>query len=165
MEIAEKEYENLKERADSNSAAVRVVKFAVMIGVILLCLLVCLVMWGCPTYNVWAKSMDGQAALSEAEYSKQVQIQEAQSNLDAEKLNAQAEEERAKGAAKARNAEGLGMTSEEYIQYLWVKKLSLADASIIYLPTEGGIPTLTQDVLDPPSVENTDNPDMAAEQQ
>ena len=90
--------------------------------------------------------MNGKAKLAEAEYSKQVQIQEAQNNLEAEKLNAEAEVERAKGAAEARKTEGLGMSAEEYIQYLWVKKLSLADSKIIYLPTEGGIPTLTKDV-------------------
>ena len=88
--------------------------------------------------------MDGRAQLSEAEYSKQVQIQEAQSNLEAEKLNAEAEVERAKGAAEARKTEGLGMSPEQYVQYLWVKKLSLADSKIIYLPTENGLPALTQ---------------------
>lgn len=109
-------------------------------------LIIAFCVFGGPVYNVWKQEMEGKAKLAEAEYSKQVQIQEAQNNLEAEKLNAEAEVERAKGAAEARQAEGLGMSAEEYIQYLWVKKLSLADSKIIYLPTEGGIPTLTKNV-------------------
>ena len=117
----------------------------VCIGVIIIFGLIILGAWGCPQYKVWQAEMNGKAQLSEAEYSKQVLIQEANANLEAEKLNAQAEVARAQGAADARNVEGLGMTSEEYIQYLWVKKLSLADSSVIYLPSEGGIPVLTLD--------------------
>ena len=116
-----------------------------VIGTIILIGVIACIMFLFPQYGVWRAEMDGRAQLSEAEYSKQVQIQEAQSNLEAEKLNAEAEVERAKGAAEARQAEGLGMTAEQYIQYLWVKKLSLADSKIIYLPTEGGLPTLTQE--------------------
>ena len=116
-----------------------------VIGIIILIGVIACRMFLLPQYGVWRAEMDGRAQLSEAEYSKQVQIQEAQSNLEAEKLNAEAEVERAKGAAEARQAEGLGMTAEQYIQYLWVKILSLADSKIIYLPTEGGLPTLTQE--------------------
>ena len=89
--------------------------------------------------------MNGKAELSNSEYAKQVLVQEANANLEAERLNAEAEVVRAQGAADARNVEGLGMTSEEYIQYLWVKKLSLAESSVIYLPSEGGLPMLTLD--------------------
>ncbi len=152
MEISNREYEKLKQDASFN-------RFVQRIGIcvfIAILLLICLGMWGCPNYAVWSSEMNGKAQLSEAEYSKQVQIQEAQSNLEAEKLNAEAEVERAKGAAEARNAEGLGMTPEQYIQYLWVKKLSLADASIIYLPTDGGIPVLTQDVTNAAIVEENE---------
>lgn len=115
------------------------------IATIVIISIIAAVMFVLPQYGVWKAEMDGRAQLSEAEFSKQVQIQEAQSNLEAEKLNAEAEVERAKGAAEARKTEGLGMTAEEYIQYLWVKKLSLAESKTIYLPTEGGIPTLTQE--------------------
>lgn len=54
--------------------------------------------------------------------------------------------ERAKGAAEARKTEGLGMTAEQYIQYLWVKKLDLSQSKTIYLPTEGGLPKVTMEV-------------------
>ena len=151
--IDDYELDRLKEKAEKlkdyeysdKRAVIRGLKISIPI-----CALVLLIIAFCifilPVYNVWKQEMNGTAKLAEAEYSKQVQIQEAQNNLEAEKLNAEAEVERAKGAAEARETEGLGMSAEEYIQYLWVKKLSLADSKIIYLPTEGGIPTLTKDV-------------------
>lgn len=58
-------------------------------------------MFGIPAYNVWQQEMTGKAELAKAEQNRRILIQEAQANLEAEKLNAQAEVERAKGAAKA----------------------------------------------------------------
>lgn len=142
VEISEREYEKLREQASDS----RLVTRLACIGIVVVFALAALGMWGCPQYGVWRSEMSGKAELANAEYAKQVQIQEANANLEAERLNAEAEIIRAQGAADARNVEGLGMTSEEYIQYLWVKKLSLADSSIIYLPSEGGIPVLTADV-------------------
>lgn len=159
------EYERLKADADANKRDARIIRSLAGGAVVVLMGLVALGMWGCPSYNVWSKEMSGKAQLSEAEYSKQIQIQEANANLEAEKLNAQAEVERAKGAAEARQQEGLGMTTEEYIQYLWVKKLSLAGSSIIYLPTDGGLPVLTQDATSVPAVSDQGNADVASEQQ
>lgn len=140
--------ERLKEKAEEWDHEVyktkRIATF-VIIGLVAVGALIALLMFAIPQYNVWSAEKKGKAQLAEAEYSKQVQIQEAQSNLEAEKLNAAAEVERAKGAAEARQTEGLGMTPEQYVQYLWVKKLSLADSKIIYLPTENGLPALTQE--------------------
>jgi len=72
-------------------------------------------MWLIPRYGVWQKQLKGEAQLREAEYSKQVQIEEAKANLEAEKLNAQAEVERAKGMAEGRaegRAEGIMDTAK-----------------------------------------------------
>lgn len=121
-----------------------IIKF-IILGLVTLAAVVAFCMFAIPMYSIWSAEKHGKAQLAEAEYSKQVQVKEAESNKEAEKLNAEAEVERAKGAAEARQTEGLGMTPEQYIQYLWVKKLSLADSKIIYLPTENGIPTLTQE--------------------
>lgn len=127
------------------------IAIAIITGIIIAAIgvvigLIALAMWAFPKYNVWAAEMKGRAQLAEAEYSKQVQIQEAQSNLEAERLNAAAEIERAKGAAEARQVEGLGMSPEQYIQYLWVKKLDLSQSKTIYLPTEAGLPKITYGV-------------------
>ena len=63
-------------------------------------------------------------------------------NLEAEKLNAQAEIERAKGAAEAIRIEN-GSITPTYIQYLWVRQQSdLSDKTIIYIPTETNLPIL-----------------------
>ena len=62
--------------------------------------------------------------------------------IRSEKLNAQAEIERAKGAAEAIRIEN-GSITPTYIQYLWVRQQNLAsDNKVIYIPTEAGLPIL-----------------------
>ena len=141
VEMSDLEYEKMKKDASDNRMVFRIVRMII----IFIALAVLIFLAGCPAYNVWSSEMNGRAQLGEAQYNRQIAVEEAQANLEAEKLNALAEIERAKGAAEARQTEGLGMTTEEYIQYLWVKKLSLAESSIIYLPSEGGLPVLTHD--------------------
>lgn len=105
-------------------------------------------MWGIPTYSVWSREMSGRAQLAEAEWNRQIQIREAEANLESEKLNAQSEVERAKGAAQAIEIEA-GTLTPEYIQYLWVRQLSLAQSQLIYVPTEAGLPVLEAQRLSP----------------
>ena len=82
-----------------------------------------------PYYNVWQQEMSGKAEFAKA-------------NLEAEKLNAQAEIERAKGAAEAIKIEN-GSITPAYIQYLWVRQQSnLNDKTVIYIPTETNLPVL-----------------------
>ena len=97
--------------------------------------------WIFPTYNVWSREMAGKAELAEAQWSRQIQIEEAQANLESEKLNAQSEIERAKGAAEAIKIEG-GSLTENYIKYLWIRQLSTGEKQLIYVPTEAGLPIL-----------------------
>lgn len=94
-----------------------------------------------PVYGVWSKQQRGKGALAEAQFSKQVQLEEAKANLDSQKLNSQAEVERAKGAAQAIAIED-GKLTERYIQYLYVQNLEKLDTELIYVPTEGGLPLL-----------------------
>lgn len=56
--------------------------------------------YGLPRYNVWQQEMSGKAEFAKAEQNRRIKIEEAKANLEAEKLNAQAEVERAKGAAE-----------------------------------------------------------------
>lgn len=99
-------------------------------------------MWGCPRYNVWSQEMAGRAEFAKAEQNRRIMIEEAAANLEAEKLNAQAEIERAKGAAEAIAIEN-GALSERYIQYLWVRQQrNLNDKTVIYIPTETNLPIL-----------------------
>ena len=91
-----------------------------------------------PYYNVWQQEMSGKAEFAKAEQNRKIKIEEAKANLEAEKLNAQAEIERAKGI-KIEN----GSITPAYIQYLWVRQQSnLNDKTVIYIPTETNLPVL-----------------------
>ena len=95
-----------------------------------------------PWYNVWSQEMEGKADFAKAEQNRKIKIEEARANLEAEKLNAQAEIERAKGAAEAIKIEN-GSITPTYIQYLWVRQQSdLSDKTVIYIPTESNLPLL-----------------------
>ena len=92
-----------------------------------------------PWYNVWSQEMEGKAEFAKAEQNRKIKIEEARANLEAEKLNAQAEIERAKGAAEAIKIEN-GSITPTYIQYLWVRQQSdLRDKTVIYVPTESNL--------------------------
>ena len=100
------------------------------------------IMFGYPKYKVWQQEMAGKAEFAKAEQNRKIKIEEARANLEAEKLNAQAEIERAKGAAKAIEIEN-GSLTPTYIQYLWVRQqTNLNDKTVIYIPTEGNLPIL-----------------------
>ncbi|MBR3451371.1 MAG: hypothetical protein IKH25_00690 [Muribaculaceae bacterium] len=117
---------------------------AVSISIIGLIILVIIgaIMFGYPHYKVWQQEMDGKAEFAKAEQNRKIKIEEAKANLEAEKLNAQAEIERAKGAAKAIEIEN-GSITPTYIQYLWVRQQAdLGDKTVIYIPTEGNLPIL-----------------------
>lgn len=95
-----------------------------------------------PWYNVWSQEMEGKAEFAKAEQNRKIKIEEARANLEAEKLNVQAEIERAKGAAEAIKIEN-GSITPTYIQYLWVRQQSdLSDKTVIYIPTESNLPLL-----------------------
>ena len=61
--------------------------------------LIGVVMIGLPQYRVWAAQMHGRAELSRAEYNRQIIVREAEAQLEAERLNAQAEVVRARGGS------------------------------------------------------------------
>lgn len=95
-----------------------------------------------PWYNVWKQEMEGKAEFAKAEQNRKIKIEEARANLEAEKLNAQAEIERAKGAAAAIKIEN-GSITPTYIQYLWVRQQGeLGNKTVIYIPTETNLPIL-----------------------
>lgn len=53
-------------------------------------------MYGMPRYRVWSQEMEGRAEFAKAEQNRRIKIEEAKANLEAEKLNAESEIERAK---------------------------------------------------------------------
>ena len=96
-----------------------------------------------PPYQVWSKELKGKAELRQAEWNRQIQVQEAHANLESEKLNAQSEVERAKGVAEANEIIGESLKNNEaYLRYLWVKGLTDGTSEVIYVPTEANLPIL-----------------------
>lgn len=112
-----------------------------MLALLVACGALVLGAWGCPHYKVYHAEMEGTAELMQARQNRQIKIEEAQSNLEAEKLNAQAEIERARGMAEAMKIEN-GSLTPEYIQYLWVRSNQFNNKTTIYIPTEAGLPVM-----------------------
>lgn len=121
--------------------------FKVVLSVVCVVCVIVVTCFAIPYYNVWQQEMSGRAEYARAEQNRKIMIEEARANLEAEKLNAQAEIERAKGAAEAIRIEN-GSLSPTYIQYLWVRQQSdLNNKTVIYIPTEANLPLLEADRL------------------
>lgn len=102
-------------------------------------------LWGCPQYNVYNQRLVGEAELARAEYSRQVQVRDAQGKLSAASLLAQVEVARAEGVAKANVIIGDSLRNNEaYLRWLWINEINAAGhgPTVIYVPTEAGLPIL-----------------------
>jgi hypothetical protein len=107
---------------------------AVTVGVILLC------MFALPQYHVWSSKKAGEAILAKAESERLVRVAEAQGKVNASTLEAQAEINRAEGAAKANQILGQSL-NPLVLQYLWIRALeengnSQGEKQVIYIPTD-----------------------------
>lgn len=132
---------------------------------VLFILLVLLALWGFPKYKVYKKEMDGIASLREAEWSKQILIEEAKAREQAALMQAKArvtlaqaegeakivqakaeglaDIERAKAAAEANKIIGASLKDNEaYLRYIWIKGIQDGTGERIYIPTEAGLPIL-----------------------
>ncbi|MCL2411258.1 MAG: hypothetical protein FWC97_06395 [Treponema sp.] len=114
---------------------------AVAVGIFVFLGLIFALMVGCPHYNVWQQEMAGRAELSRAEQNKQVLVIEAEAMLEVERLNAQMEVERARGAAQAMEIIQEKLT-HEYLIYRWIMELGQTQNTVIYVPTDGTLPIL-----------------------
>ena len=94
-----------------------------------------------PQYRVYSMRKAGEAALAEAQSSRQVAILEARAKKESAIALADAEVIRAQGAAKANQIlqDSLG-GPEGYLRYLQIQALAETRASLIYVPTEAGLP-------------------------
>lgn len=118
----------------------------IIIGIIIILVGVGVLLFGFPVYNVWQQEMAGKAEMAKAEQNRRILVEEARARLEAEKLNAQAEIERARGMAEAMKIEN-GTLNSVYNQYLFIRTLEkLADKGnlpqIIYMPSEGLVPMM-----------------------
>jgi regulator of protease activity HflC (stomatin/prohibitin superfamily) len=98
-------------------------------------------LWGIPNYKVYARELNGKAQLREAEWNRQIAIQEAEALKESAKLMAEAEVLRAAGIAEA-NEIIAGSITEEYIRYKFVEGLNDGNTEVIYVPTEANLPIL-----------------------
>ena len=89
----------------------------------------------------WWKKTSGKAELRQAEWNKQISVEEAKAKKESASLLAQAEIERAKGVAESNKIIAKSI-NEQYLRYLYIIHLSESENKIIYIPTEGGIPIL-----------------------
>ena len=118
------------------------------IGTLILALLGTLL--GCPQYNVYRSEMQGKAEFVQAEQNRKIKIEEAKANVEAARLDKEADSIRAIGQKNAEviRAEGMaramdienGKLTDSYIKYLWVRNIDKGDK--IYIPTESGMPLL-----------------------
>lgn len=99
-------------------------------------------MFGIPTYRVWSQEMEGRAEFAKAEQNRKIRIEEAKALKESAIFEAEAEVERAKGAAEAIRIEN-GALTPTYIQYLWVRQQNFNEGDkLIYIPTEASLPIL-----------------------
>lgn len=95
-----------------------------------------------PKYKIYKLELNGKAELAEAQWSKQIQIEEAKGRLEAAKYDRETQLIQANTTAEA-NKIVAGSLDPLYIQYLMVTKMADGNTEqIIYIPTEAGIPLL-----------------------
>lgn len=117
----------------------------IMVAIFFVCMLIAVGLVGCPQYAVYEQRLTGEAELARAQQNRQIAVNEAQAKLDAAKLLAQAEVERAKGVASANQViSGSLKGNDEYLRYLWITEVAGRGVSkeIVYIPTEANIPLL-----------------------
>ncbi len=98
---------------------------------------------GYPYYKVWSAKMGGEAEYAQAEQNRRIAVLEAEAELQSAKALAAAEVERAKGVAEANAIIGQSLKDNEaYLRWQWIKNLESGSNSVIYVPTEAGLPIL-----------------------
>ena len=110
---------------------------------VVITVLTCVGMYGCPKYDVWQKGLTGQAELKRAEWNRQITVREADAKKEAAVSLADAEIERARGVAEANKIIGKSLKENEaYLRYLWIQGLQDGNSEVIYVPTEANLPIL-----------------------
>ena len=114
--------------------------------VIVVIVLLCGGLYGCPKYSVYNQRLQGEAELARAESNRRIAIAEAEAKKESAKQLAEAEVIRAEGVAKANTIIGDSLKNNEaYLRYLYITGLNETDDKgnkIIYVPTEAGLPIL-----------------------
>lgn len=129
-------------------------KDTIIAGSVIVGLLLLAYLW--PVYQVWAAQMSGKAALAHATYSKQVMVQNSKAGYEAAQWDAMRDTVRAHGTARTNQIIG-GSITQQYLQWMWVNNLENQEKSVIYVPSQNGIPIMpVQEAtrLQPPPIVN-----------
>lgn len=97
--------------------------------------------WIMPSINLHKAEIENQRVISQQHAESDAAVYAAKSTVTQSIAKAQAEVERAKGAAKAQGIIA-GTLTEPYLRYLYINNLGTASHEVIYLPTEAGLPIL-----------------------
>jgi regulator of protease activity HflC (stomatin/prohibitin superfamily) len=109
----------------------------ITVGSIIACLVIVILMFAVPLWNVWQQGLAGEAALRRAEQTRKIQIEQARGEKEAAGLRAEAIAIVGKAARdfpEYRQQEFIGAFAEA----LHSGKIN----QIIYVPTEANIPII-----------------------
>jgi regulator of protease activity HflC (stomatin/prohibitin superfamily) len=113
----------------------------VVLWVVVIVIVIFLAMWGLPKYKVYRLELSGKAQLREAEWNRQIKIEEARAEKESAGLKKEAEIIRAEGIAEA-NIIIADSITEEYLKYRFIEGLNDGNTEVIYVPTEANLPLL-----------------------
>jgi hypothetical protein len=117
-------------------------QFELVVGIVIV--LILWVLWGYPTWRVWASGKSGEADLTQAHREQQIQVAKAQGRVDAAKLNKEAAIIEAEAVSAQIEKIGTQLTEHDlYLKWQWIKMMEeRPDSSVIYVPTEANMPIL-----------------------
>lgn len=105
--------------------------------------LVILMMWGCPRYRVYSQRKEGEAMLAHSVAAKEVMVNEAKAKFEAAAYLTQADTVRAHGIARSNQIIGNSLKeNQDYLKWLWIDKLDMAQSQVIYVATETNMPIM-----------------------
>jgi hypothetical protein len=118
----------------------------ILVGVVLLVIFVLFVLWGLvagPIWNVWASKKAGEAVLQEAINTQRVQLAHAEARKEAATLNKEAAIIEASAVGEQIRTIGSELKDHNlFLQWQQIEMMKSHEGSIIYVPTEAGLPIL-----------------------
>ena len=128
-----------------------IIKWSVIGGFFIVSIIVAYMLF-MPKYRIYKQDLQGQANLRQQEWEKKIIIEQASAENQSATLKAEARVKQAGAEAEAEIVRSKGVAeanriianslqgNESYLRYLWIDKLG--DKSVIYVPTEAGLPLL-----------------------
>lgn len=117
-----------------------------VVGMVVLVLILLGIIWSLvfePVWNVWASKKKGEATLQEALNSQRVQLAEAEARKEAANLNKDAAIIEASAVGEQIKTIGSELKEHNlFLQWQQIEMMKSHKGSIIYVPTEAGLPIL-----------------------